>query len=141
MVRAAIAERINEIAAASELSVQRVVKEYISIAFASVSDYQHIDADGNLTFDFTRCTPEQMAAIKSVRIEEPPEGFQQSNKTRKCTITMHDKMIALDKLTTFLGILEPDNPHWRSGGRNTPAITADSSESAAADAYASLLGD
>ena len=142
MVRAAIVERVNEIAAASELSVQRVMKEYQAIAFANIRDYQDIDPiTGNLTFDFTRCTPEQMAAIKSVRIKEPPEGFEQNNKTRECTITFHDKLIALDKITTILGMMEPDNPHWRNGGLNTPAITDKTSDTEAADAYAALLGN
>lgn len=140
MVCAAIAERVNEIALASELSVQRLIKEYTAIAFSSISHYQYVDEFGNITFDFTRCTPEQMAAIKSLRIEEPSEGMERGNKARKCSLVLHDKMIALDKLSQFLSAMDPNNPHWHNGGRNTPALTTDTSETAAADAYAALLG-
>ena len=142
MVCAAIAERVNEIALASELSVQRLIKEYTAIAFANIRDYQDIDPiTGNITFDFTRCSPDQMAAIKSVRMKEPSdEAMDRGNATRECTLTFHDKMIALEKLSQLLSMMDPNNPHWHNGGRNTPALTTDISETAAADAYAALLG-
>jgi hypothetical protein len=136
MVVAAITERINEIAAANELTAHRVVKEVMNIAFASVGDYMEIGQDGQPWFDLTRCTPEQLAAIKTIKIEENPRGG------RKFEFVLHDKLGAIDKLMRYMGMLENDNPHWRAETArpvNTAALPSNVTEDGAADAYARLI--
>lgn len=141
LVRAAIAERINELAAASELTVHRVVKELMGVAFASIGDYMQVGEDGQPYFDLATATPEQLAAIKSIKVEETGDGMSRPKK-RKFEFVLHDKLGGIKMLAEFMGMLQPDNPFWRAeqarpaGVGALPAhVTADG----AGDAYAAMI--
>lgn len=114
LVRAAIAERINDIAASSELTIQRVVKELMAIAFSSVGDYMTIGEDGKPYFDLAHCTPEQLSAVKSIEFEQTGvDGLSKAAKS-KFKFVLHDKLGGIDKLAQYMGMLERDNAHWRN---------------------------
>lgn len=135
LVVAAISERVNQIAADSELTVHRVIKELMSIGFSSVGDYMEIGQDGQPYFDMTRCTPEQLSAIQSIEIEESMRG-------RKFKFKLHDKLSGLDKLAKFMGMLDTDNPHWRAQTArpvDAEALPAATSVDAAAEAYGRMI--
>lgn len=139
MVLAAIAERIAQIAADSELTAPRVIKELMAIAFSSVGDYMTIGEDGSPYFDFSRCTPEQLSAIASIEIDEQAGRY---GPTRKFKFKLHDKLSGIDKLARYMGLLDPDNPHWRADQpRNvTPAALPGSiGVDGAADRYAAMI--
>jgi hypothetical protein len=128
LVCAAITERITEIAAASELTLQRVMKEFMAIGFASIGDYMQIGEDGQPWFDLTKCTPEQLSAIKSIKIEENFRGG------RKFEFTLHDKiagLTALLKLAEDARLAAPRNV--------TPALAGHATTEDAADLYASYV--
>lgn len=136
LVRAAITERINTLASESELTVHRVIKELMGISFSSIAHYMDIADDGFITWDFAKATPEQLAAVKSYEVEEGPRGG------RKVKITLHDKLSAIDKLGRYMGILQDDNPHWRSDNMRPVGPTAlpgDITVDGAADEYARLI--
>ncbi len=136
LVRAAIAERINDIAAASELTYQRVVKELMAVAFASIGDYMQISDDGQPYFDLTRCTPEQLSAISSIEIEEGSRG------NRKFKFKLHDKLAGIKMLAEYIGLLQPDNPYWRADNArpvDAAALPASVTVDDAADAYAQMI--
>jgi hypothetical protein len=141
LVRAAIAERINDIAAASELTVHRVVKEWMAIGFASVGDYMQIGEDGQPYFDLARCTPEQLAAIKSIEIEESGGGDLSRPAKRKFKFVLHDKLGGLEALSKYMGLLERGNPHWREDQPRThqPTLPASTSVDEAANRYAQMI--
>lgn len=138
LVRAAIVERINEIAVQSELTVQKVIRELRSIAFASHGDYMTVGEDGMLYYDFNKCTPEQLSALKKVKLQE-------TESKRSLEVETHDKMRALEMLGKYMGIFEADNPHWRAENakpiNETAAIPGNASDSAAADLYARAIND
>jgi len=134
MVKAAITERVNELAANAELSVQRVIKELTTIAFSNLSDYFKINEWGIPEYDFTACTPEQLAALKSW------EHIEDVKKGRRVKIVTHDKLKAIEMLAKYMGIVEPENLHFDQSQRRPTAITDKSSVADAADAYAALLG-
>jgi phage terminase small subunit len=138
MVTAAIAERIATLAADSELTVRRVVKELMGIAFASIGDYMTIGEDGQPYFDLARCTPEQLAAVQSIDVEEQ---MTRTGLNRKFKIKLHDKLAGIDKLARYMGILEADNPHWRADQpRNvTPVLPGAITTDGAADRYAAMI--
>lgn len=142
MVRAAISERINDIAAANELTGHRVIKEYMGIAFASIGDYMQVGEDGQPWFDLARATPEQLAAIKSIEIEESGDGLSRPGK-RKFKFTLHDKLAGLRALSEYMGLLNPDNPHWRAETakpvNDTAALPAYITADDAADMYARMI--
>ncbi len=144
LVRAAIAERINDLAAASELTVHRVIKELMGITFASIGDYMQIGEDGQPYFDLTKATPEQLAAIKSIKVEETGDGLSRPKK-RKFEFVLHDKLGGAKMLGDYMGLLQPDNPFWRqdqarpAGMGDRATLPADTSADAAGDAYAAMI--
>jgi len=138
LVRAAVVERINEIAAASELTVQRVIKELSAMAFSSMGNYMTVGEDGFPYFDLAKCTPEQMSAIANVETEMAgPRGG-----SSKFKIKLHDKPGALDRLMRYMGLLDPENPFWRAENAkpvNAANLPGNVSDEAAADAYARMI--
>jgi hypothetical protein len=142
IVRAAITERINDLAAASELSVARVIKELMGISFASVGDYMEIGEDGQPYFDLSKATPEQLAAIKSIEVEEIGDGLSRPKK-RKFKFALHDKLAGIKMLMDYTGASNPDNPFYRaemaSPIANKAALPVGISSEGAADLYASMI--
>lgn len=138
LVRAAVAERVKEIAAASEITPQRVLKELSNLSFSSMGDYMTIGEDGYPYFDLARCNPDQLRAIQHVKTEILPRGGM------KFEIKLHDKFGPLQKFLQFMGLDQPDNPHWRAENAkpvNAAALPADATDKAAADLYARMLTD
>lgn len=136
LIKAAISERINELAAASELTVARIIKELTSIAFASHADYMEIGEDGFPRYDLTRCTPEQLAALKTVKFKES------MSRGVELEYALHDKMAALKMLSEFTGMMNPDNPHWRATQArpvHAEVLPASTTAGDAANAYGRLL--
>lgn len=138
LVRAAIVERINEIAAGAELTVHRVIKELRAIAFSSVGDYMQVDEDGSPYFDFTKCTPEQLSAIQSIDTERGRDG------QIKFKFKLHDKMAGIDKLMRYMGLLDTDNPHWRADNVRpvgSAALAGNVTDAQAAEKYARMIDE
>jgi hypothetical protein len=141
MVRAAIAERINDIAAQNELTPHRVIREWMAIAFSSVGDYMEVGEDGQPWFDLAKCTPEQLSAIKSIKIEENGDGLSRP-KRRKFEFVLHDKIAGLEALAKYMGLMQPDNPHWRSESARPVgpgALPASATAEQAGDRYAAMI--
>lgn len=139
LVRAAISERITQLAEQSELTVERVIKELMGVAFASLGDYMEIGEDGQPMFDLTKATPEQLAAIASIEIEET---MTRSGPNRKFKFKLHDKLKGIDMLANYMGLLKSDNPFWRAdvAAQKPAALPASMSDTDAADSYARLIG-
>ena len=140
LVRAAISERVSQIAADQDLTVQRWVREVSAVAFSNMGNYMHIDDEGVPVFDMTRCAPEHMAAVKSIECEETGDGFTRPIK-RKMKVVLHDKIAGMNMLGKYMGALSDDNPHWRSEmAKAQPTIPEGASIEEAGDAYAEYLG-
>ncbi len=134
MVRAAIAERVRELQEEMELSVYKTLKELRSLAYSNIGNYMEVGEDGQPYFDLAKCTPEQLAAVKSIEIEEKPQGG------RKFKFILHDKVSSLDKVMKYQGLL--DDEHWRSENAKTvkaETLTADASDDDAAELYARMI--
>lgn len=140
MVTAAITERITELAARQELTVERMVNEMMALAFSSIGNYMHVNGDGEPEFDLSRCTPEQLAAIKSIDVEEIGDGLTRPLK-RKFKLTLHDKISGMKMLGEFMGILQPDNPHWKAelARAAAPMLPDGATAQQAGDAYAAMI--
>lgn len=132
MVVAAITERVTEITSATELSPNRIIKEYINIAFSNMKDYVQFDEWGNPELTIEDCTPDQMSVIKKINYEVNSLGG------KKFTFELYDKQKALDTLAKYVGLIEPENDHWRANNA-APVIDAAATVAQAADAYAALL--
>ncbi len=149
MVRAAITERISNISAANELSHQRVIREMGNLAFSNMGNYMQFGEDvydpvtgetkqGQPYFDLTGCTPEQMSAIKSIKVKESGDGLSRPVK-REMEISLHDKIQPLQKLMELMGLTDPENDTWRQMSAK-PADAAQATGDAADD-YAALIGE
>jgi len=139
MVQAAIVERIKELAEKQELTVRKLVREYSNLAFSNMNDYGDIGEDGSFTLNLTKATPEQMAAVQSIDIEEY-EG-KGGTFSRKTKIRLHAKQPSLDALAKYTGMLEADNPYYRAETAkpvNATALPHDASAAMAADIYSSV---
>lgn len=139
LVRAAIVERINELAAASELTPQRVIKEYMAVAFTSLEQVRKVDDDGSAYIDLNQATPEFWKAVKSIEVEETGDPFTRGR--RKTKLILHDKLAALDKLSNYMGLLAADNPEWRAdNARPVPAaLPAGTTPDEAANTYGQMI--
>ena len=139
LVRAAISERVTQIAAEQELTPERWVKELRSIAFSNIGDYRATDDFGQPTYSLDHCTPEQMAAVKSLDIEEYCNEMNRPHK-RKIKLVMHDKLAALDRLGRYMGMQDSENPHWKQQvDRTLVAFDGETTTDEASDAYADYL--
>lgn len=138
LVRAAIAERIKELSDLYDVSIYRTLKELTSIAYSNIGNYIEIDEWGVPEIKLTKCTPEQLSAIKSFEIEDKPRGG------RKVKFVLHDKLGALGNVMTYQGLLNKDNSHWQQAEQSTTApnaarLPAGMDDDSAADAYARVI--
>lgn len=139
LVRAAIAQRVEQIARDTELTHARITKELMLVAFSSMGDYCEAGQDGQPYFDLTRLTPEQWRAIAQIEITETQTRV---STTRQFKIKLHPKLDALDKLARHTSYYDEDNATWRESiaKPQQAGIAANASTAEAADAYARLIG-
>ena len=135
LVRAAIAERVEQLSEEMELSVHKTLKELRSLAYSNIGHYMVADPEDSMPlFDLRNCTPEEFAAIQSIEIEENARGG------RKFKFKLHDKVSSLHKLMQYQGLL--DDEHWkaeRAAELNSNKLTKDMSNEAIADEYSKLI--
>ncbi len=116
LVRAAIAERVRELSDLYDVSVSKTLRELTNIAYSNISNYIEIDElSGEPTLNLTKCTPEQLSAIKSFEFDDKPRGG------RKIKFQLHDKLGALNSMARYQGLFADDNEHYRQN--NSPAAT------------------
>lgn len=141
MVQAAINERVMQVTEAADITAYKVVREVALVAQSSIVEYYEIDPQtGYMSLALHKCTPEQLRAIKSIKIRETVHG-------RTEEIELHPKMQALDMLFKYMGLYNEDNnqrfgavidgkPGAQSAQRGIPA---NASTSDAADMYQRTL--
>ena len=94
-IKAEIDKRVARQAERTEISADRVLKEYAKVAFTDARNF--IDESGE-TRAIHDLSPDDSAAIQY--FEEQPDGG--------CKIKLHSKLKALDSLAKHLGLLQPD---------------------------------
>jgi hypothetical protein len=136
MVRAAIGERIKDIATQSDITMNMLIRELRHIAFASMDDYIEVMQDGTGTLDLVKATPEQRSAIQQIEIDYKPRG----GSTQK--IKLYDKQRAIEQLIELYKDRDRD---WiadaKQPGSVLNALPATASPEAAADLYARMIAD
>lgn len=105
VVRAALAERILQEAENTDISPDRVIREYAKIAFSDVTDYLKPGLYGDLTLkDFKDIPADKTSAIKSI------EANYKASGAMNVKVVMHDKHAALRTLSDMMGITTPEQP-------------------------------
>lgn len=140
LVRAAIADKLREVAARSSMSADEVVAELAKIGRATMADFVKITDMGEPYVDLSNVTPENLAAIGEVTVEDYTEGRgPNARNVRKVKFKLHDKLNALDKLMRHYGLYEKDNKLTVIDGRTDGQITPDMTPEQAADLYQESL--
>ncbi len=110
-IEAAIAARRQRIAAALELSVERIGREYARIAFANIDDYIQVEEDGRPRIDLEKASRAQRAGIVEMRVANHSKPQQQ------VTLKLN-KLQALAALTDRMGLFaEQPEPALPSADR------------------------
>ncbi len=103
LVLAAIYDKIRDLANEKDLSAKRVLREHMLLATSNMADYVDIDLRGNIRINVENCTREQMACIKSLKVNNTLFGCN-------VEIQLHNKEAHLTILSKMMGIDQPDNP-------------------------------
>lgn len=151
-VQFAITERLQENARNNDLSRPRWEKELMAIAFANIQNYISMDDDGVPVWDFSRCTPEQMAAIESIKIKrggrkftvtpDDIEGMMVEGGTPsgvEIEVKFHNKIAALKLLGESAGYLDAEGSRMAADRRAPLPVTANDTAESAADKYQRML--
>ena len=143
LVKAAIAEKLREAAAKTDITVERVINEIALVAFARMGDFIRITPDGEPFVDLSEATPEQLAAIAEVQVEDFKDGRgDDARDVRRVKFKLHDKLSGLDKLMRRFGAYAPERTEISGpGGGAIPVaqITAEMTAEQAAELYARSL--
>lgn len=104
VLRAAIAERIIEVAEQADISPDRALHEYATVAFSDITDYMAPGLYGEPVLkDLREIPPSKAGAIKSIECQPGHMGT-------RWKITLHDKLPALKTLTDLMGMTAPERP-------------------------------
>lgn len=97
-IKSYIVELIKNISQKTEITAERVLKEYAKLAFTNFDDLVDMSTGRPVFRDIEAINPDHMAALQSV--SETKVGLK---------FRMHDKKGALDALARHLGIFAEDN--------------------------------
>lgn len=145
-VRAATWERLTDLARSGDLTQARWERAGMARAFSNIRNYIKEDDDGRPYFDLTRCTPEEMSAIKSLKIKQGGRRdndslFDQPAKM-EIEITLHDPLPYWKTLGESAGYVGSGNMVLQ-GDRQAPPprVTQTDSVETAGERYAAMLED
>jgi phage terminase small subunit len=107
-ISARIAELKAPIMARLDLSAERVLAEYATIAFATMGDFLDVAPDGAFRIDLSRATPDQLVAVAAVSIKTRRTGGKAGAEriSETVRIRMAPKLAALVKLGEYLRLFD-----------------------------------
>ena len=111
-IKIRIAELQTKIANRIEITTARVLEELGKLGFSNMGNYVTIGADGLPFADFTKVTPDQMAAVQEIHIEQSSrtetnaDGETEAVPVRKIRFKLADKRQALETIGRHLGMFK-----------------------------------
>lgn len=139
MIRAAIFERVNQLASQRDITPERVIQEIAALALANMEDYLDVGEDGLPTVDLADLSRVQMAAIQSIEVEDsfsPTKG-----EVRKIKFKLHDKIAPLQALMKHMG-MDKENAiaaAYAALPRDLVQLPANATQEALAEDYARFI--
>jgi len=110
-VQLRIAELQDRVAEKAVVTAERVVNELAKIAFASMGDFVTLTASGDPYIDLSKATPDQLAALSEVTVEDFTDGRgDDARDVRRVKIKLGNKHGALVDLGKHLGIFREAAP-------------------------------
>lgn len=141
MIRAAIFERVKQMADARDITPERIIKEHAALALSNMQDYLKTGQDGLPTVDLVEVNRVQWAAVQQIEVEDT---FGPKGQTRKIKFKLHDKKTSLDALAKFMGLQEGDNAEYaayKTLPRDLVQLPASASQEALAEDYARFIDE
>lgn len=106
-IQAAINEKMAPTINRLEVTRERILEEYARIAFASMSSYVKLTADGEPYIDLSSVDDDDMAAIAETVVEDFTDGRgEDARDVRRVRVKMHDKIAALRDLAKIQNMFE-----------------------------------
>lgn len=141
----AVYERVNDLARESDLSRHQVIREVIAIATASYDDYivRPNHPDEMPYFDLSKCTPEQMKAVKSIKLKQgnkridPMDFIGDNGRSYEIELVLHDKIAPLKMLLDLLA--EDEARKGRPGDNAIPIVSSRDGAEGAAERYQQMI--
>ncbi len=91
--------------ARTEVTVDKIVKEFAKVGFANMGDYFDTTTDGDPVFNYKYLTQDQRAAISEMTIEDYVDGRgPDAREVKRTRIKTHDKLGALNSMSRYLGM-------------------------------------
>lgn len=108
-VRTKIQELQAETRQRNRVSTDRVIQEYLEIAYLDPGQFFQITAMGEMSIDWEALRRSGSRAIKSITQDEYLEAHGDGARTvRRTRVTFHDKLGALRDLARHLGLFPKD---------------------------------
>lgn len=109
----------------TEITAERVLREYAKLAFSSLGDFMRVQEDGRAYYDLSAATPDQLAAIQEFSVDEFTTGKAGAKGNGKgmagrgierMRIKLADKKGALDSIGKHIGMFVERHEVTGSGG-------------------------
>lgn len=97
-VQAELALRMTAVAKRLEMNIDDVVREYVKIARANITDFLTVDKDIVTLRSFANVDPDQLAAVAEIKLVAAGEG------QRAISLKLHSKTEALNALGKHFGM-------------------------------------
>lgn len=101
-IQAEIEEGRKKAEERTEVTLDRVLKEYAAIAFSGMSRFVRIGADGTPRIDLSECTPADLNLLAEIQTDTINTGAE-APPIERVKIKMLDRLNALEKLGRHLG--------------------------------------
>jgi len=100
-IQAELKARTAKLSEHASITAAEIVERLAAILRANMRDYLRITAKGELAVDFSRATPQQMAAVQHLEIDRA--AGEDADGAKKFRLRLYDKIAAADKLLRYLG--------------------------------------
>ena len=126
-IQAELKSRTAKLSEQASITVAEIVERLAAILRATMRDYLRVTAKGELALDFSRATPQQMAAVQHLEIDRA--AGEDADGAKKFRLRLYDKIAAADKLLRHLGAyrdrVEHSGPEGGPIEVATPPVTAE----------------
>ena len=126
-VKAEMKRREKKIRDKYDVSYERVTSELARVAYSSILDYATVDDDGQLVYDFSGTTADEMKALGEVTVVEDVQYDEEGKKIgvkRKIKVKPWNKLSALDSLMRHAGLSKEKTPFEGAADLVTRIIAA-----------------
>lgn len=101
-VRKLIRTRMAKIAGKLEHKAEDVLQELARLAFSNMSDYVVIQDDGTAIVDLAMLTPDELAAVQEITVDEYVEGKgDEARNVKRVKLKLADKGVNLERLGRY----------------------------------------